>query len=140
MLVDLEKARYGAPGFDLAHASLYTSTTWDVNSWAVLSHAEVTAFHDSWLAAVPTELAAATAPWLLPLRQMMWLWSVTWCAKWKVRSVEDAGDSLSTENWSAELSDNTLMGHVAERVADYLDPETIAQVRRDWAETDATML
>ena len=140
MLVDLEKARYGAPGFDLAHASLYTSTTWDVDSWAVLSHAEVMAFHDSWLAAVPTELAAATAPWLLPLRQMMWLWSVTWCAKWKVRSVEDAGVGLSTENWSAELSDNNLIGHVAERVADYLDPETIAQVRTDWAETDATML
>jgi len=140
ILVDLEKARYGAPGFDLAHASLYTSTTWDVESRAVLSHGQVRDFHEAWLAAVLAELAEATAPWLMPLRQMMWLWSVTWCAKWKVQSLEDAGASSSTENWSAELSDDALIAHVADRVADYLDPETILQVRTDWAETDATIL
>ncbi len=44
MLVDLEKCRYGLPGIDLAHTSLYTSTTWDVNSQAVLTLEEVIAF------------------------------------------------------------------------------------------------
>ena len=39
VLVDLEKARYGAAAFDLAHATLYTSTTWDVASRAVLTPA-----------------------------------------------------------------------------------------------------
>lgn len=139
ILVDLEKARYGAPGFDVAHASLYTSTTWDVESRAVLSRSEISAFHDAWLNAVPDDLAEASADWLLPLRQMMWLWSVTWCAKWKVQSRELAGVSTSTENWSAELSEDSLVAHVADRVADYLDPGTIAQVRTDWSEPDATI-
>lgn len=135
ILVDLEKARYGAPGFDLAHASLYTSTTWDVDSRAVLTRDQVGAFHQAWLSAVPDQLASESEPWLLPLRQMMWLWSVTWCAKWKVQSCEDAAQSGSSENWSSELSEDSLIAHVANRVSDYLDPETIAQVRMDWAES-----
>jgi len=136
ILVDLEKARYGAAGFDLAHATLYTSTTWDVDSHAVLDRAQVDAFHQTWLSAVPGDLAAATAPWMLPLRRMMWLWSVTWCAKWRVESRQAADaqthDRGATENWSAELSEDTLVAHVAGRVADYLDPETITRVRADW--------
>ena len=138
ILVDLEKARYGAAGFDLAHATLYTSTTWDVDSHAVLDRDQVNRFHQAWLDPVPDDLAAATEPWLLPLRRMMWLWSVTWCAKWRVESRQaaatGAADNGSTENWSAELSTDTLVAHVADRVADYLDPETISRVRADWAE------
>jgi hypothetical protein len=136
ILVDLEKARYGAAGFDLAHATLYTSTTWDVDSHAVLDRDQVNAFHWAWLDAVPDGFAAATEPWLLPLRRMMWLWSVTWCAKWWVESRQAAetaaAGKTSTENWSAALSTDTLVAHVADRVADYLDPETIARVRADW--------
>ncbi|MEP4377782.1 MAG: phosphotransferase [Alphaproteobacteria bacterium] len=136
MLVDLEKARYGAAAFDLAHATLYTSTTWDVDSHAVLDRDQVGAFHAAWLDAVPEDLAAATEPWLQPLRRMMWLWSVTWCAKWRVESRQaaemGAASKTSTENWSAELSAEALVAHVAGRVADYLDPETITRVRADW--------
>lgn len=132
ILVDLEKARYGAAGFDLAHASLYTSTTWGVDSYAVLDRDQVNTFYGAWLDAVPGALASATEPWLWPLRRIMWLWSVTWCAKWRVESGLDAGDAESTENWSAELSDDALVAHVAGRVADYLDPETISRIRADW--------
>ena len=138
ILVDLEKARYGAAGFDLAHATLYTSTTWDVDSHAVLDRPQVGDFHRAWLDAVPGDLAAATEPWLLPLRRMMWLWSVTWCAKWWVESRQAATqptENESTENWSAELSEDALVAHVAGRVADYLDPDTITRVRADWAPT-----
>ena len=136
ILVDLEKARYGAAAFDLAHASLYTSTTWDVDSHAVLDRGQVETFHRTWLDTVPDELAAATEAWLLPLRRMMWLWSVTWCAKWRVESRQAAdspsAENDSTENWSVELSEDALVAHVAGRVADYLDPETISRVRADW--------
>lgn len=136
ILVDLEKARYGAAGFDLAHATLYTSTTWDVDSHAVLDRGQVEVFHRTWLDRVPGDLAAATEPWLLPLRRMMWLWSVTWCAKWRVESRQAvktlAAGNASTENWSADLSEDALVAHVAGRVADYLDPETITRVRADW--------
>ena len=131
MLVDLEKARYGLPGLDLAHATLYTSTTWDVSTHAVLTAAEVAAFYARWLDVVPPALAAATRPWLLALRRVMWLWSVTWCAKWRVQSRAGA-DAATTENWSAELSAPELVAHVAGRVAEYLDPHTIAAIRRDW--------
>lgn len=139
VLVDLEKARYGAAGFDLAHATLYTSTTWDADSHAVLDRGQVDDFHGAWLDAAPGDLAAATEFWLLPLRRMMWLWSVTWCAKWRVESRKSAAtkpkENDSTENWSAELSEDMLVAHVAGRVADYLDPDTISRVRADWAPT-----
>ena len=48
MLVDLEKARYSHPPLDLAHATLYTSTTWDVASHAVLSPRQVAAAYAIW--------------------------------------------------------------------------------------------
>lgn len=136
VLVDLEKARYGAAGFDLAHATLYTSTTWDVDSHAVLDRDQIGGFHQAWLDAVPGDLAAASEPWLAPMRRMMWLWSVTWCAKWRVESRQVAdtppAKNDSTENWSAELSEDALIAHVTGRVTDYLDPETISRVRADW--------
>ncbi len=136
VLVDLEKARYGAPGYDLAHATLYTSTTWDMAVYAELTPEQTAAFHDAWRAALPPAAAAAARPWLLPLRRIMWLWSVTWCAKWRVQSRAAArtrsGDTISAEDWSAELSRPELVAHVRGRVADYLDPATIARVRTDW--------
>jgi len=136
VLVDLEKGRYGAAGYDLAHATLYTSTTWDVATHAVLDHAEIAQFYEAWLDAVPAALGLASRPWLLPLRRIMWLWSVTWCAKWRVQSGQGAQPDKhaagSTEDWSAELTDAGLIAHVRGRVADYLDPEVMALVRSDW--------
>ena len=54
VLVDLEKCRYGLPGIDLAHTSLYTSTTWDLSSQAVLSLDEVIGFYRRWQATMET--------------------------------------------------------------------------------------
>jgi thiamine kinase-like enzyme len=136
VLVDLEKARYGAAGFDLAHATLYTSTTWDLACNAVLDTAETADAYRLWLDLVPAPLADASRPWLLPLRRIMWLWSVTWCAKWRVESRAIAKDTKhtadNTEDWSANLSDQALVDHVAGRVADYLDAGTIAAIRSEW--------
>ena len=141
VLVDLEKARYGVPVFDLAHATLYTSTTWDVATYAELTADQVASFYATWLATVPAALAEAAIPWLLDLRRMMWLWSVTWCAKWRVRSQEAAiqgsRDSRSTEDWSVDLSDPALVAHVADRVDHYLDPAIIERVRQDWRSDNA---
>ena len=136
ILVDLEKARYGVPAFDLAHATLYTSTTWDVTTYAELSLDQIAGFYAVWLEAVPGPLADSVMPWLLDLRRMMWLWSVTWCAKWRVKSQAAAktGDRAgrSTEDWSSDLSDPALIAHVADRVEHYLNPATIERVRQDW--------
>jgi hypothetical protein len=133
VLVDLEKARYGAPSLDLAHATNYTSTTWDVDSRAILSVEEIAAFYAAWEEAPGTPPARA---WHLPLRRAMWLWAVTWCAKWRVLSAAPrrAGDTgAGGEDWSAEASDAALIAHVRERVDHYLSPQAVSRCLDEFA-------
>lgn len=126
MLVDLEKARYGLPPLDLAHATLYTSTTWDIASSAVLSVAEVQAFQARWLSRC--DGAGAWHDDLLPLRSAMWLWSITWCAKWRVLSSREPRSGGDGEDWSGGHSEAALVAHVRGRVDHYLSPEGVARV------------
>lgn len=125
VLVDLEKCRYSHPGLDLAHATLYTSTTWDLHSQAVLTTEQEAGFLHAWaLQAGP--LAEACRAWHLPLRRAMWLWSVTWCAKWRATSAR--APVADGEDWSARRSDPALVAHVRERVDHYLQAEMVQQV------------
>ncbi|AXY42323.1 phosphotransferase [Halomonas sp. JS92-SW72] len=126
VLVDLEKCRYGLPGFDLAHATLYTSTTWDLHSRAALTLEEVAAFYRQWrsTAGLATEPAS-----LLACRRAMWLWSLTWCAKWRAQHGRARDTAAAGEDWSAELSDDALVAHVRDRVEHYLSPAVIARVK-----------
>jgi thiamine kinase-like enzyme len=126
VLVDLEKARYGEPPLDLAHATLYTSTTWDVQSYAELSVPQVVGAYDAW--AQHFDSAAAWRPWLVPLRAAMWLWAVTWCAKWLALSSRPATSGAEGEDWSSEHSDTALVRHVRGRVECYLSAYVIAEV------------
>ena len=129
VLVDLEKCRYGLPGFDLAHASLYTSTTWDLVSRAELSAEQVADFYRRWIAATGFDGDAST---LLVCRRAMWLWSLTWCAKWRA-SHRRARDAHSQgEDWSAELSDDALIAHVRDRVDHYLSLPAIGHVQDEF--------
>ena len=130
VLVDLEKGRYGAPSLDLAHATNYTSTTWDVDSHAILTVDQIAAFYAAWEAAPGVPAARA---WHLPLRRAMWLWAVTWCAKWRVLSAAARRDTADGEDWSAEASDAALIAHVRERVDHYLSPETVARCLDEFA-------
>lgn len=134
VLVDLEKCRYGYPGLDLAHATLLTSTTWDVATRAVLTPTEVAGFIDAWSQAVGAEPAQAARPWHLPLRRAMALWSLTWCCKWRVLSRLPAAAPEVGEDWSSSRSDPALVAHVRERVDHYLSPEAMAFQRAEWAE------
>jgi len=140
IIVDLEKALYGAPGIDLAHASVYSSTTWDVATSAELEIADVAAFYARYLQ-VAAELcgaawAARLRPWLLPLRRLLFLRAITWCVKWQLLHARartaDKAEAESTEDWSAENSDPALIAHVAGRVALYLSPEVLARMRSEW--------
>ncbi len=126
ILVDLEKARYSHPPLDLAHATLYTSTTWDVDSSAELNVADVQAFYDAWQGRC--DIGAELRPWFAPLRAAMWLWSVTWCAKWRVLSPRQAHASADGEDWSREHSSDTLIAHVRNRVDCYLARPAIERV------------
>ncbi len=136
VIVDLEKALYGSPATDLAHATLYSSTTWDPDTWATLSLEELAAFYRRYLEMIGAELAQDLAPWLVPLRRITLLRAVTWCAKWRVlhaRARRDHQDPAgSAEDWSAENTDPATIAHVAERVDDYLAPATLKAMRGEW--------
>ncbi|MEO7116856.1 MAG: hypothetical protein ABIZ18_13475 [Caldimonas sp.] len=127
VLVDLEKCRYSYPPLDLAHATLYTSTSWDLDSRATLTPAEVMATYDVWAAAFGRG-AAEGREWHLPLRRAMWLWSVTWCAKWRVVSKLPAPAIVDGEDWTAASSATALVDHVRERVDHYLSAEGVERV------------
>lgn len=126
VLVDLEKMRYAAPGLDLAHATLYTSTTWMAEGGVTLDTRQLLDAYRHWDQAMGAA-AAAHRPWHLPLRRAMWLWSVSWCAKWRVLSGQPP--TGRGEDWSSAHSDPALVARVRERVDHYLDPVTIEQVR-----------
>jgi thiamine kinase-like enzyme len=129
VLVDLEKCRYSYPGLDLAHTTLYTSTTWDAAAQAVLSLEQVAGFYANWEHTAGPAIAAVVRPWHVPLRQSMWLWSLTWCCKWRALADQPARDPEAGEDWSAEHSDAALVRHVRERVDHYLSPAVIVRVR-----------
>lgn len=138
-LVDLEKCRYSYPSLDLAHATLYTSTTWDVDSHTVLSPYEVLATYQSWAKHVDAALARDAAAWHLPLRRAMWLWSVTWCAKWRVASRAAAASQMDGEDWSDEKLDPALACHVRERVDHYLSADGVACVLAEFEQLATLM-
>lgn len=131
VLVDLEKCRYGYPALDLAHATLYTSTTWDLETRAHLDIDSIVGFHQTWADAVGP-LAAQVWPSLVPLREAMWLWSLTWCAKWLALSHSQAKAVPAGEDWSHENSDAGLIAHVSERVHHYLAADTVQMVLREF--------
>jgi thiamine kinase-like enzyme len=126
ILVDLEKARYSLPPLDLAHATLYTSTTWDIDSRAELTTVQVRAFYDAWQQRA--DALGEQRAWFVPLRAAMWLWSVTWCAKWRVLSPRDASASADGEDWSHDRSSEALIAHVRERVDCYLSLPAVERV------------
>nr|WP_243726441.1 aminoglycoside phosphotransferase family protein [Halomonas ventosae] len=129
VLVDLEKCRYGLAGFDLAHASLYTSTTWDLQSRTELLPGQVAAFYRHWMAAMGFTGDTDT---LLACRRAMWLWSLTWCAKWRASHLRSRDAQARGEDWSAELSDDALIAHVRDRVDHYLSVDVIEHVQREF--------
>ncbi len=121
VFLDLEKALYGNPAVDLAHATLYTSTMWDPDCAVALDAGDVSRFYARYLRAIPAARAAILKPWLAPLRRLVWLRTTTWCARWRVWSrVEDGW-------WKARLTP-AHAAHIERTIADYLDPARIAAI------------
>ena len=125
VLVDLEKALYGSPAIDLAHCSLATSTTWDLDVQAVLSREAVIAFYRHYLARIDPLLAARLRPLLAASRRLTWLRTMMWCARWRVAAA-------SSPDWSVARVDPVLLAHIRSRVASFFDPQTIAATRAEW--------
>lgn len=131
MLVDLEKCRYAYPGLDLAHATLYTSTTWDVETRAELTPEQVGLFYAAWTGAAGSASEGAAA-WHLPLRRAMWLWALSWCAKWRATSGATASARPDGEDWSTQHSEAALVAHVRDRVDHYLSLPVVSRVRDEF--------
>lgn len=136
VIVDLEKALYGSPGTDLAHATLYSSTTWDPDTYADLGLHELARYYRRYLDDLDPALAERLRPWLVPMRRITFLRALTWCAMWSVEhrraAKADKHAAGSTADWSADNTDPELIRHVAGRVDEYLRPETLRRMRAEW--------
>ena len=134
VIVDLEKALYGSPGTDLAHATLYSSTTWDPDTYADLSLDDLGRYYRRYLEIVGPELAERIRPWLIAMRRITFLRAITWCVMWSVehRRAARADPGAAARDWSADNTDPALIAHVADRVAEYLRPETLRRMRAEW--------
>ena len=125
VLVDLEKALYGSPAIDLAHASLPTSTRWDLDVQANLSAEEIIGFYRHYLALLPPDAATMLRPWLLPCRRLTWLRTMLWFARWRVAAA-------SSQDWSESRVDATLLAHIRRHIAASLAPGAVAEMRAEW--------
>jgi len=121
--VDLEKSLYGAAPIDLAHATLATSTGWDPDCVGTPATSDVKNFYQRYLNTVGQDRAAELGPWLLPLRRLTWLRTITWFARWRAQ-------------WSAAdhaaARDETMSDHIRFHIEQSFQPESIAACRADW--------
>jgi Ser/Thr protein kinase RdoA (MazF antagonist) len=125
--VDLEKALYGVPPIDLAHATLAVATGWDPDSAVRLTSREVSAFYRRYLDRIGPTRAAELSPCLLPLRRLTWLRTMTWFARWQ--AAWQGGDHPASR-------DAAMTEHIAGHIAASFEADAIAQARADWLEPD----
>ncbi len=120
--LDLEKAAYGNPAIDLAHASLPTSTGWDPDCKGSLSPTDITAFYDHYRTRITPDRWAQLDPWLLPARRLTWLRTITWFARWR-------GEFASSP---AAPNDTAIRAHIEGHIDACLSPDAVAEVRAQW--------
>jgi len=121
VLVDLERACYGSPAIDLAHATLFTSTTWDLEVQGELTRSETEGFYRDYVSAIGTERARAMRLLLAPARRLTWLRTMMWAVRWR---------ALGERN-GPEI-DPALAAHISRRLDDFFAPSTVARVRAEW--------
>lgn len=121
--VDMEKSLYGAAPIDLAHATLPTSTGWDPDCEGVPVWQDVEKFYQHYLDKMGRDRTAELSPWLLPLRRLTWLRTITWFARWRASwSVAD----------HAAARDDSMTNHIRAHIERSFQPEMVAVCREDW--------
>ena len=123
IFVDLEKAGYGSPAIDLAHATLRPALLWGDVGDAHLARDDVAGFYGSWAAAVPSALAAALRPYLIPYRRLTWLRTTMAFAKFRASAATAALEPATAAR--------------AERaIAAAFDRDEIERTRQEWLGPD----
>lgn len=125
--IDLERALYGNPAVDLAHATLYTSTMWDPDCAAALARADIARFYQAYFKATWLPRPETLKPWIAPLRRLVWLRTLTWCVRWRVLSRADGG-------WLKAQLAPPHGAHIERTIADYVDPARIAAISAELTE------
>jgi aminoglycoside phosphotransferase (APT) family kinase protein len=121
VLVDLERVCYGSPAIDLAHATLRTSTFWDLEVQTELGPGDTQMFYRNYLNAVGPARAEVLASWLLPARRITWLRTMMWAVR------------LSTLIDEAALQlEGQLAAHTRYWLDRFLQPFEIAQISAEW--------
>ena len=126
MFVDLEKAGYGAPPVDLAHATLAIALAWS-DGRATLTRADIVAFYRHYLDSRPRAVSAALTPWLMAFRRLVWLRTTMAFARF---AAEGAAASLAPRAAANAVS--------AMRMA--FDPAAIVHQRAEWSPADPLIL
>lgn len=122
--LDLEKSLYGAPPIDLAHTTLATSTGWDPDcAGGELEPADIAAFYAGYLTAIDPGRARLLVPWLIPMRRLTWLRTMTWFARWRARWSGEAEAARQT---------TAVAAHIARHIETCFEPAAIAAARREW--------
>lgn len=116
VLVDLEKALYGSPAIDLAHATLPTSTRWDIEVDASLTPADLDRFHAAYEAAGGVRLPADI---VRLARRLTALRTLLWCVRW------------ATGELAAPGLDPTVAAHIRSRIALFLSPPFVLDLFRE---------
>lgn len=125
VFVDLEKAMFGMPAIDLAHATLYTSTMWDADCAVALDPSETERFYACYAANSEPDITDALSVWRLPMRRLTWLRTLTWCVRWQALSARDP-------DWAPSKMPARVRAHVRATIDDFLSPETIHRIRSEW--------
>jgi len=130
MFLDAEKLLYGAPGADLAHATMYPSATWELGPESAPDPDAVVAFYRAYHAAIAERLGPETSRSIARLhpilRRLLWLRTTTFFARWRAE--------LSDLPAVAAVLDPPLRRHIDGRIDDCFSLETIDAIRREWRE------
>ncbi len=133
--VDMEKVHYGAAAIDLAHATLETSTRWDRDVDLVLPREAVASFYRHYLESIGADRAARLRPFLLPLRRMTWLRTMTFMARWSVQT-DPSYAGTEPDRWSDSGLSPEMKAHSSAVIADLHQPQAIQRIRAEWLDGD----
>lgn len=126
VFVDLEKPAYSSPTIDLAHAVIGVAAGWDPVACMQLTPTDRQAFIDAWQEAAPDDLVAACQPLLLPMRQAVWLRTISFFLKWREESAMQGP-------WSAERLGANAAKHFLSHIEHSLSEQAIISAAEDWS-------